>query len=176
MKESPQGKLKRLVARYPKIFKGQKLSLSKLKGMQGLEFFEQGDNVVSVFDSNRDAYYFVLLAIMKEGRYPSIGYFSSQELIDIYLGGNEDIPSISSLNYEWIAVVDWDGIPNKQKGNIIIQVLEDQRLKGRKSFYFYSKSKSQLNRTHPELVTYLEGSSVLHSKSTVDIEDDEDII
>lgn len=152
-----QEKFKRLVKRYPEVFRGKKFDSKEF-----LQVIEQtkdyGD--LTVFYYDKDIIHYIVAAIvMKEGRYLDINMMSAYTLIDIYLGNIEEYTCLSVLDNEVIAIYDGAGIPNKQKGNIIAQVIDQQRMAGRKFWLFYKGSAQMLNSMYPEVMDMIKSNN-----------------
>lgn len=142
-------KLKRLFRRYPEVFKGK-----KFEGQPFRQVYEQteGYGDLTVFYYDKDIVHYIVAAlIMKEKRYMDINFMNAYQLIDIYLGHVEEITCLSNIDNEVVAVYDGVGMPNKQKGNILIQVIEQQRMRSNKFWLFYKGTPQKLNTMYTEV-------------------------
>lgn len=150
-------KFERLIKRYPEVFRGKSFNYDIFK-----KVYEQVDTSsnLMVFYYDKDIIHYVVMAmVIKYAKYLDIKLFSAYELIDIYLGNIEEYSCLSVIDNEVVAVYDGAGIPNKQKGNIIAQVMEQQRMSGRKFWMFYKGNESKLKTMYPEVYDIIDASN-----------------
>ena len=171
-------KFRRLFKRYPEVFRGKNFKFDEFK-----QVYEQtnGYSDLTVFYYDKDIIHYIIAAlVMKEKKYLDINFMNAYQLIDIYLGNIEELPCLSVITNDVIAIYDGVGMPNKQKGNILIQVIEQQRMAGRKFWLFYKGNASRLNSMYPEVMEIIKDDnfSVIeyHQMSKRRLDDEEDII
>ena len=147
-------KFNRLIKRYPEVFRDKSFNYETFKRV--FEKTEVDSNLTVCYIDQDIIHYIVMAMVMKSGRYLDINFVSAYELIDIYLGNVEDVSCLTALTNEVIAVYDGVGMPNKQKGNIIAQVADQQRMAGRKFWLFYKGNKSKLKAMYPEVAEVID--------------------
>lgn len=153
MNELVQDKFRRLIRRYPEVFRGKRFDKEEFKRVFDKT---QGYGNLTVFYYDKDIIHYIIASIViRESRYMDINFMNAYQLIDIYLGKVEEVPCLSIINNEVVAVYDGVGMPNKQKGNILIQIIEQQRMAGKKFWLFYKGTPAKLSSMYPEVMEIL---------------------
>lgn len=151
---TPEDRLQRFFFFYRDLFKGQKLSKSEF--LYCLKQIPQEDpgNQVVYFEGLS---YQALLAsyLMAVGKYKNVQVLNAYKLIEIYLDKDEEWKSISDIECEILVItLGYAEFPNKQQGNIINQVIEQQLSRGQK-FWLFVRGSSGLS-AYPEVQKCLE--------------------
>lgn len=152
---SVEDRFRRLINKYPEVYKGKSLDISVLKSVY--ESIGEYSNFKAVIYQKDILQYAITALIMKYGKYPDLNLMNAYELIDIYLGHSEYYSCISEIRSDLVVIYDgYGGIPNKQKGNMIVQLIEQQRMKGKKFWFLYKGTSKDLKSTYPEVYEILE--------------------
>ena len=143
---SPIEKFKRLISRYPKFFTSKTWYGALFK-----KIFEQVKfKNINVYCMDSDViHYIVATNLIKANKFIDIDYYSIYQIIDIYLGGVEDVSCLSEIKADVVAINVMDGMPNKQKGNLIVQMMEQQRMLSKSCWVFYRGTLSSFYSEHP---------------------------
>lgn len=154
MQVTVKDKLKRVLHKYPEVFRGKELKMDKLREIY--DQIEYGPRVC--FTMDRDVMQYVVLSmIMKDGKYQDMSVFSVYELVDIFLGHNEGFLSLGDIRNDVVILYDgFGGMPNKQKGNMVVQIMEQQRVRGGKVWFFFKGKLEQLKSEFPEVIQYMD--------------------
>lgn len=170
---------KRLRAHFEPLFP---LKLGSRKGLSDfISLFkeEQKKGSIIVYSKEDIANAVFLALVLYRGKFFSHMKMNGYELIDIYLGHQEDVPSLLSLEADVIMItLGYNEFENRRQEDAILQVLDNQVHKGHQMWIFYKGSqadfKSKFSKLRDE-VFFSGGSEIDIGTNVCDITEIEDL-
>lgn len=140
-----------ILKRYPQVFRGRKWDKNKFYAVyskvepQKFRVFCSKDNIL---------HYIVITYLVKSGKYLDLDFFDINRICDIYLNNDEDYQCLSSIKSSLLVINISYGVPNRQKCNMLLQLIEQQRMNGDSIIIYYDGTRGSFLQEYSELSKY----------------------
>lgn len=135
---NPILKVKKFKRMYPRLFTSNIDSLKLKEVREELSSIATPYSNVMVCHSEEIMNYVIINLILKMDSYEDVLIMNGYELLDIYLGNNEDVKSIFDVTAKVICLyLGYSEFENKRQSDIIEQLCEQQRVRGNYVWLIY---------------------------------------